>query len=97
MSNVSTELVTIEATTRKGLGKSDCRKIRKAGKIPANLYDKGKAVNIELDPKLLPRAWTSGKVFNLSFNGQTRKVLIKELQLHSVKRLALHVDLVYAE
>ncbi len=70
---------------------------RRQGKIPAVILEKGKATSIELDPKFLPRAWQAeGKVFELSFAGSVKKVAIKELQIHPVKRYAVHVDLVYA-
>ena len=45
--------VTIEAALRTGTGKSYTRKLRKSGKIPAVMLEKGKATNLELDPKLL--------------------------------------------
>jgi len=89
--------VTIEATVRTTVGKSYTRKLRREGKIPAVLNVKGKSTVLELDPKMLSRAWRDcGKQFDLVVNGKTERVLIKELQIHPVKRLALHVDLVPA-
>lgn len=97
MSDKTTEIV-IEATERKPGNKGDSRKLRAAGKIPAVLNSKGKSTPIQLDPKLLPKAWTANnKKFHLSLGGTKREVLITELQLHPVKRLALHVDLTYAD
>ena len=91
---MSDNLVTIEAAARTATGKGSNRKLRAKGKIPAVLYDKGKAQSLELDPKLLPKAWTGSKKFNLSMSGHTRIVKIQELQIEPVRRLALHVDLV---
>ena len=89
-----TKNVTIEAAARTGTGKSYTRKLRKAGKIPAILNSKGSTQMLELDPKMLSRAWRdNGKQFDLVFNGQTSRVSITELQIHPVKRTALHVDL----
>ncbi len=86
--------VTIEGSARTATGKSYTRKLRKAGKIPAVLNSKGQSTMLELDPKMLPRAWKDGgKQFTLVFGGQTQRVQITELQLHPVKRVALHVDL----
>ncbi len=86
--------VTIDATSRAEHGKSYARKLRREGKIPAVLNSKGKSTLLELDPKLLPKAWKSPtKQFNLTVGGKAQRVLITELQLHPVKRLALHVDL----
>lgn len=89
------DLVTIEATRREVKGKNNCRKLRSAGLIPANLLDKSGALSLQLDPKWLPKAWKSGKQFNLTFEGKTRLVKIQELQINAVKRTALHVDLMY--
>jgi len=89
------DLVSIEAQVRVGRGKSYTRKLRANGKIPANIMEKGLSTAVELDPKLLSKAWKSTKQFNLVFNGATRVVSIQELQIDPVRRLALHVDLMY--
>ena len=92
------ELHTIEATVRTTTGKEYNRKLRKAGKIPAVLLDKGKATSLEFNPKLLYKAYKqSDKKFNLTLNGVTRVVFVKELQIDRLKRLPLHVDLVYVD
>jgi large subunit ribosomal protein L25 len=97
MSEKSTN-VTIEATARTGKGKSFTRKLRAAGKIPAVLNSKGQSTMLELDPKMLSRAWRdNGKLFDMTLDGKTSRVKITELQLHPVKRLPLHVDLAPAE
>jgi len=89
--------VTIEAQVRTGSGKSYTNKLRRAGKIPAVLLETGKATNLELDPKLLPKAWKlGGRKFNMVLDGKTIPVKIQELQVDPVKRHALHVDLMKA-
>lgn len=89
--------VTIEATLRTGTGKTYTNKLRRAGKIPAVLLESGKATNLELDPKLLPKAWKlGGRKFNMVLDGKTVPVKIQELQVDPVKRHALHVDLMKA-
>lgn len=93
---MSQELVTIEAKTRDKTGKGYARKLRSSGMIPANLLNKGKSTMLELDPKLLSKAWQGGKKFNLKWNGETKPVVITDLQINVVKRLPLHVDLQYA-
>lgn len=93
----STNIVTIEATKREKSGKGYARKLRRGGKIPANLLNKGQSIPIELDPKLLSKAWKADKKFNLTFNGATKAVVISELQVDRVKRAPLHVDLMYTE
>ena len=92
---MSEEFVTIEAALRETRGKGNAKKLRRSGRIPGVLLDKGKSHTLEFDPKWLHKAMKTRKQFNLTFNGQTRLVKIQELQLDHVKRLPLHVDLVY--
>lgn len=92
---MSGDLLTIEATDREVTGKSACRKLRKEGLIPANLIGKGESKNLQLNPKLLSKAFKSGKKFNLSYNGETKAVVMHEIHVDRVKRLPLHVDLMY--
>lgn len=93
---MSDSLITIEASIRKEAGKSYSRKLRKSGKIPAVLLEKGSSTLLELDPKWLHRAYKTGRQFQLSLNGETKLVKIQEVQVHPVKRFPLHVDLMYA-
>ena len=90
------DLITIEGNIRTSTGKSYCRKLRQKGLIPANILDKNNPTMIELNPKFLSVAWQSGKKFKLKLDGQEKVVSIKELQLESVRRVPLHVDLMYA-
>ena len=87
-------IVTIEARKRTVLGKSLCRQLRKEGKVPGNIIgDKKKSQAIELDGKFLSKAWTQGKELKLVLDGKSTVMKIQELQLHPVKRQAIHVDL----
>ncbi len=88
--------ITIEASRRTETGKSYTNKLRRAGKVPAVLLDKGKSSFIEMDPKYLSKAWKSGeRKFNLVLDGKTALVKIHELQVDPVRRHCLHVDLMY--
>lgn len=92
-----TKKFVIKGTPREKTGKTHTRKIRAGGKVPAVLNHAGKSQVLELDPKYLSKAWKEGgKQFDLEFNGQTKTVKITELQIHSVNRTPLHVDLTYA-
>ena len=92
---MSEELITIAATAREPGGKSQARKMRRDGIIPAVILAKSGNTNLQLDPKWLHKAYKAdGRVFNLSFGGKTHKAKIHELQLDPVKRVALHVDLI---
>lgn len=89
-------LKVIEAKLREQTGKGYARKLRASGLIPGNILENAKSTPIELDPKWLSRAFKQDeKKFELSLNGETKTVFIKEIQIHPVKRQALHVDLMY--
>ena len=92
---MSEELVKIEASPREATGKTHMRKLRKSGLIPGVLLDKGQSFPLEFDPKWLGKAYKNGRQFELTFKGVTRVVRVHELQVDAVKRLPLHVDLVY--
>lgn len=93
---MSDSLLSIEASVRTDSGKTYARKLRKAGKIPAVLLDKGKATLLVLEPKWLHKAYKDGKQFNLVLNGESKLVKIQEVQIDALKRSPLHVDLMYA-
>lgn len=95
---MSEQLVTIDGKVRTEaaqLGKGYCRKLRAQGKVPGNILDKAKSTPIELEAKLLSKAWQADKQFNLNLDGKVSAVRIQELQLNAVKRSAVHVDLMY--
>ncbi len=92
MSNVE---VNIPGNWRTEHGKEYAKKIRTRGIVPANLLLKGKAKSLEIEAKWLSKAWLNGKEFNLQIDGAVKRVSIKELQLHPVKRTPIHVDLMY--
>jgi large subunit ribosomal protein L25 len=90
--------IAIAATKREKKGKGYARKLRAQGKIPANIIGAGKSTPIELESKLLAKAWKDNeRMFDLDLEGQKKSVRIHELQIDPVKRYPLHVDLVYAE
>jgi len=93
---MSEELVKIEASPREVTGKSHIRKLRRSGRIPGVLLDKGQSYPLEFDPKWLGKAYKNGKQFELIFKGETRLVKVVDIQVDPIKRLALHVDLMYA-
>ncbi len=89
--------ITIEVSRRTGTGKSYTNKLRRAGKVPAVLLEKGKSTLLELDPKLLPKAWKNNdRKFSMVLDGKTTNVKIQELQVDPVKRYCVHVDLMLA-
>jgi len=89
---------TLQAEKREGRGKNEARRLRASGRIPAVVYgaDKGKAVEIAVDPKTLLRILHSESGVNtligLQLAGGDTRVLVKEYQLDPIDHKLLHVD-----
>ena len=91
---------TLKFETREGRGKNEARRLRAGGKIPAVLYgaEKGKALEIAVDPKALLKILHSESGVNTLIGlegtaaaGDTR-VLVKEYQLDPIDHKLLHAD-----
>ena len=88
----------LSADTRGGTGKGVARKLRAAGRIPAVIYGKGKAGEaISLDPALLERLLHTSEsgmntLIDLSVDGRTSTVLLKDLQRDPIRGRYLHAD-----
>jgi len=80
-------------------GKNPCRRLRKAGKIPAVLYGgEGAPVSIQIDRSELLALLRTGSgentIFLLKVPGtkDERHAMIKEMQVDPVRRSVLHLD-----
>jgi len=85
----------IKAETRKVIGKQ-VKRLRREGRVPAVIYGAGlQPTAIELmareAEKALARA-TGATLFDLELDGVTHKVLVREVQRHSIRRNVRHVD-----
>jgi large subunit ribosomal protein L25 len=87
---------------RTQVGKGAARKLRAAGKVPAILYGAGiEPIMLTADYLELKKAFKGRSAENVIFDlridsgstGQSKKVMIKEIQRDPVKRDYLHVDL----
>jgi large subunit ribosomal protein L25 len=89
---------TLQAEKRGGRGKNEARRLRASGRIPAVVYgaEKGKAVEIAVDPKTLLRILHSESGVNtligLQLDGGDTRVLVKEYQLDPIDHKLLHAD-----
>jgi large subunit ribosomal protein L25 len=90
---------TLQVEKRDGRGKNEARRLRAAGRIPAVVYgtEKGKAVPIAVDPKVLLRILHSESGVNTLIGLQGvdvggGKVLVKEYQLDPIDHKLLHAD-----
>ena len=89
----------LQVEKRDGRGKNEARRLRASGRIPAVVYgvEKGKAVEIAVDPKLLMRILHSDSGVNtlIGLDGVELgggKVLVKEYQLDPIDHHLLHAD-----
>ncbi|MEP6918685.1 MAG: 50S ribosomal protein L25, partial [Acidobacteriota bacterium] len=89
---------TLQAEKREGRGKNEARRLRASGRIPAVVYgsEKGTAVPIAVDPKMLLRILHSeagvNSLIGLALNGGNTRVLVKEYQLDPIGHKLLHAD-----
>ena len=89
---------TLQAEKRETRGKNEARRLRASGRIPAVVYgvEKGKAVEIAVDPKALLRILHSESGVNtligLALDGGSTRVLVKEYQLDPIDHRLLHAD-----
>ncbi len=91
---------TLVAEKRDGRGKNEARRLRASGRLPAVLYggEKGKAIEIAVDPKMLLRILHSESGVNTLIGLQgidgaaDARVLVKEYQLEPIHHKLLHVD-----
>ncbi len=88
----------LQAETRNEVGKGIARRLRRAGKIPAVFYGRGRDSRaIAVDPRALERVLhSSGSGMNtlidLSMSGDESVVLVKDLQRDPVRGSYLHAD-----
>ncbi|MFQ6046522.1 MAG: 50S ribosomal protein L25 [Gemmatimonadales bacterium] len=91
------ESVKVQAERRSTTGKGAARQLRKAGKIPAVLYGHGRETEPLAVPalaleKVLHGISPGSTVIDLKVNGDTSKVLIREIQRHPTKKTITHLD-----
>jgi large subunit ribosomal protein L25 len=94
-------VATLKFETRETRGKNEARRLRASGRIPAVVYgaEKGKALAISVDPKMLSRILHSESGVNSlialegnSGAGKDTRVLVKEYQLDPIDHHLLHAD-----
>lgn len=87
------ELV-IRAAKRTVTGKQAAKKIRRSGRIPGIFFENGESTPIELDAKLIPKAYSKeDRQFSMDYEGAKRMVKIADVQIDPIRRTAIHIDL----
>ncbi|MGM0555066.1 MAG: 50S ribosomal protein L25 [Myxococcota bacterium] len=91
---------TLDASVREGRGKGTARKLRANGKVPAVVYGNdvdSTALSLDLDEfeEVLETSSGHNTVFELALDDGTtyEHVIMRDYQVHPVKRSLLHVDL----
>jgi large subunit ribosomal protein L25 len=90
--------VSLSATRRRDTGKGVARTLRREGRVPAVIYGRTReAVPLSISARelsrLLEHISAENTVIDLSVDGDTSRILIRQIQRHPVKRDILHVDL----
>jgi large subunit ribosomal protein L25 len=87
----------IDAEARAGSGRSDSRKLRRLGRVPAIVYGGGKTPSaLTLDRNSLVQQmaleafYTS--ILNLKVGKETQPVVVKEVQRHPARSFIMHLD-----
>ncbi len=91
------DVVDLPANARNAAGKGAARAIRRAGFVPAVIYgNKQEPVMVSVDPKtLLVELSKTGfftKLVDIRVNGETHRVLPRDVQFHPVSDEPIHVD-----
>lgn len=98
--------VTLNAEVRTETGKGPAHRLRASGKIPATIYGKKiKAMGIAVNPRELYKAVSTDKglnnIIHLKISGNSEHpeatVLVKDLQIHPIKRVYLHADFIQVD
>ena len=87
----------VVATTRPAQGTSASRRLRHAGKVPGILYGgKNPPVQIEIDHNPLYHALRveefHASILDMEIDGNSQRVLLRDVQWHPFRQLVLHID-----
>ena len=92
-----TDVTVLTAIRRDRVGKGPARAARRGGRIPAVIYgDRKPPLNLTLDARELTVQLNTGSFFNTLFDvrvdGESNRVLARDLQTHPVNDAPEHVD-----
>src|SRR5205814_4323451 len=92
--NMATQSAQIQAKPRPELGTRANKRLRSSGLLPGVIYGHKEAVvPVTLNKKELATALNRGThLFDLALDGQTEKVLVKEVQYDHLNADPIHID-----
>ena len=87
----------IKATDRKDQGKGASRRLRRTGQLPAVVYgahQEPQSIQILHNTIFLAsqHEWFYASILDLELDGQTQRVLLRDMQRHPFKPLIMHLD-----
>ncbi len=91
------DMTTLAAAPRKARGKGGARAVRREGRIPAIIYgSSSEPAPVSVDQRELLLEYNRGgffsRVFELDVEGAVTRVLPRDVQLHPVSDMPLHID-----
>lgn len=91
------DTLTLSAVKRDRAGKGSARAARRDGQIPAVIYgDRKEPLSITLNAnefrKLISQSGIFSQLLNISVDGADNSVLTRDIQLHPVTDIPLHID-----
>lgn len=91
------DMISITAAMRDGVGKGSARANRRNGLVPAVIYgDKKAPVSITIESRNVERIYHQGgfftQIFEIEIDGKSHRALARDAQLHPVKDTIMHVD-----
>ena len=88
--------IKVEATIRKTQGTGASRRLRNAGRVPGVVYGVGESVAIDMDHNNLfhkvRKEEFHASLLELSIDGKTESVLLRDFQMHPFRQQVLHMD-----
>jgi large subunit ribosomal protein L25 len=89
-------ILKLSANRRKELGTTACRRLRRSGLVPGNIYGHGQEpLAISFDGELVRPVVNSGAhVVNLELDGESQTALIRDVQWDTFSTYVKHLDLV---
>jgi large subunit ribosomal protein L25 len=101
MSQAASKEIVLEVENREVTGSGSCRRMRRQGKIPGNVYGLDRPpFKVAVNPRRIDEVLRLGKgvntVFQLTLAGEnrTRQAMIKELQRDPITGYPMHIDFI---
>src|SRR5690242_10831707 len=87
--------VKLAAESRSRMGKAECRRMRREGKIPANVYGHNEppAAVVVTREALKPVLQANARIIDLHLGGKEQTVMLREVQWDPFGREVQHLDL----